>query len=115
MEKLIRQSWWKALGVLILLYVFVAGMLIPLKPGIMAVSPSSARTGDEITVDIQAYNTHFDEAEDTMRVWLKLDNERMLAATRIEVQGPTQARARFQLPEYLPSDQRVQDFTLIVD
>jgi heme exporter protein C len=115
MEGLIRQWWWKALGVLILLYVFFAGMLVPLKPGITAVSPSSARTGEELVVAIQAYNTHFDEAEDTMRVWLKLDDERMLAATTIDVQGPTQAKASFQLPDYLPSDQRVQDFALIID
>jgi heme exporter protein C len=115
MEKLIRQAWWKALGVLILLYVFIAGMLVPLKPGITIVTPTSATTGQELVLDIEGYNTNFDQAEDTLRMWLKMGNERTLAAKRIEVNGPNSARAAFTIPDYLPSDQRVQDFALVID
>ena len=53
MQKLIRQHWWKALGVLILIYVFIAGMLIPLKPGITLVTPSSTRTNTEVVVEVE--------------------------------------------------------------
>lgn len=115
MQKLIRQHWWKALGVIILIYVFIAGMLIPLKPGITVVTPSSTRTGTELVIQVEGYNTNFDQAEDTLRMWLKMDNERSLAAKSIEVSGPTTATASFQIPSYLPSDQRVQDFALVID
>ena len=115
MEKLIRQFWWKALGVLILLYVFIVGMLVPLKPGITLVAPSSAVTGQELILDIEGYNTNFDKAGDTLRMWLKMDNERSLAAKRIEVTGPRNARVAFHIPDYLPSTQRVQDFALVID
>ncbi|WP_020537668.1 cytochrome c biogenesis protein CcsA [Lewinella cohaerens] len=115
MEKLIRQYWWKALGVLILLYVFVVGMLVPLKPGITLVAPSSAKTGQELILEIEGYNTNFDKAEDTLRMWLKMDNERSLAAKSIDVIGPRNARVAFNIPDYLPSSQRVQDFALVID
>jgi len=115
MDRLIKKNWWKALGVLILLYVFVMGMLVPLKPGITQVTPSATRTNSQIVLDVQGYNTHFDEAKDTMRIWIKMDDEYILAATRITVKGPTQVEAAFEIPAYLPSDRRVQDFALVID
>ena len=58
MDKLIRQNWWKALGVGIMVYVFTVGMLVPLKPGITTVAPGAARTGTDVTLDITADGTH---------------------------------------------------------
>ncbi|MEL7247244.1 MAG: cytochrome c biogenesis protein CcsA [Bacteroidota bacterium] len=115
MQRLIRQHWWKALGVLILIYVFIAGMLIPLKPGITIVTPSSTRTGGELIIEVEGYNTNFDQAGDAVRMWLKMDDERSLQAKRVEVLGPTRAQAAFIIPEYLPSNQKVQDFALVID
>lgn len=115
MQKLIRQHWWKALGVLILIYVFIAGMLIPLKPGITLVNPSSTRTNTEVVVEVEGYNTNFDQAGESIRMWLKMDDERSIAAQQIEVLGPTKAKAAFRIPAYLPSQQKVQDFALIID
>lgn len=115
MEKLIKKNWWKGLGVLILLYVFLAGMLVPLKPGITQVSPRSAQTGEQITLELQGYNTHFDEAEDSMRVWLKMDEQLSIAAQSVKADGPRKAIATFNIPNYLPSEQRHQDFAIIFD
>lgn len=115
MEQLIKKNWWKALGVLILFYVFIAGMLVPLKPGITQVNPRSAQAGEEITVELEGYNTHFDKAEDSMRVWLKMDEKLSLAAKTVKVNGPRSASAVFDLPAYLPSEQRHQDFAIIFD
>ena len=98
MQKLIRQHWWKALGVLILIYVFIAGMLIPLKPGITLVNPSSTRTNTEVVVEVEGYNTNFDQAGESIRMWLKMDDERSIAAQQIEVLGPTKAKAAFRIP-----------------
>ena len=35
----LRKHWYKIAAVLLLLYVLVAGLLVPLKPGIMTVDP----------------------------------------------------------------------------
>ena len=109
------KHWWKALGVLILLYVFIAGMLLPLKPGITQVNPKSARTGEQVTLQIQGYNSFFKKGEKGLRAWLKLDDKRALGAQSIQVKNDRELEAVFQLPAYLPVGERVQDFSLILD
>ena len=45
MDGLIRKMWWKWLGVALLVYVFIAGMLIPLKPNVPTVKYEDAQPG----------------------------------------------------------------------
>ncbi|MBK8879949.1 MAG: hypothetical protein IPN74_15830 [Haliscomenobacter sp.] len=54
---MVYQTWWKALGVVLLVYTFIAGLLIPLKPGISSVHPSNATAGEEVILEIKGYNT----------------------------------------------------------
>lgn len=109
------RHWWKILGVLILVYVILMGMLSPLKPGITHLSPAAAGVGEELRLEVQGYNTHFDEAEDSMRVWLRFAEGNALAAHRIEVKSADTAIAHFRIPEFLPTDKRVGEPVVIVD
>ena len=112
---MIKKHWWKALGVLLLIYTFVAGMLVPLKPGILGVSPASIRTGDEVTILVNGYNSNFTKGQDTLRAWLKMDNEKALEAKSIRVKNDTQLEADFSIPEYLPVGEKVQNFAIVID
>lgn len=112
---MMHQNWWKYLGVLLLLYTFTAGMLVPLKPGINYLSPNSARTGDSLTVKVQGYNTFYTRAQQPLRAWLKLDDEQALAAQSIQVNSDQELSIQFDIPSYLPVRQRVQDFALVLD
>lgn len=112
---MIRKNWWKALGVLIILYTFIAGMLIPLKPGIVDVSPSAVRTGEKIDVQVKGYNSNFAKAQDSLRAWLKLDNDRALAASKIEVKNDQEVTLTFEVPDYLPISSKVKDFSMVLD
>ena len=49
------------LGAIIFVYVIIAGMLTPLKPGIINTSPKIAKCGDDIALEITGYNTRFDD------------------------------------------------------
>lgn len=109
-----KGFWWKALGVALLIYVFVVGMIVPLTPGILSVSPTSARTGTSLELSVTGYNSQYAQG-DGIRAWLKLDNEHTIKAQRIEVQDERQLTATFLLPPYLPVDGRVRDFTLVLD
>jgi heme exporter protein C len=115
MASMIQKHWWKALGVLILLYTFLAGMLVPLKPGIVGVTPSSARTGEKIEVKVTGYNSNYKEGENGLRAWLKLDSSRAIGATTVTVADDQHLRLTFAIPEYLPVNKRVQDFSLLID
>ncbi len=112
---MLRSNWWKLLAVLIILYTFLAGMLVPLKPGIVKVSPSSAHTGELIEMEVTGYNSNYLKAKDSLRAWLKLDNERALGASDLEVIDDRNLKIKFQIPEYLPADERIKDLTLILD
>lgn len=109
-----KQHWWKILGVLLVLYTLIIGMTVPLKPGIPEVSPSNGPTGAPLTVLVQGYNTHYDEAQE-VRAWLKMDKERSLIADKITVQSPTILEATFTIPKNLPSDKKVVPLALIID
>jgi heme exporter protein C len=112
---MINKSWWKLLGVALLIYAFTVGMLVPLKPGILSVEPASWQAGQTAVLKVLGYNTHYMEAEAELRVWLKLDDERALQAQSIEVLNERELLATFPLPAFLPVARTVQDFTIVID
>lgn len=110
-----KKNWWKILGVLLVLYSLIVGMLVPLKPGVLEVHPSSAKTGEELTLKITAYNTNFTKSKTPIRAWLKLDKERSLAAITVKAETDNLLTVKFVLPSHLPITEKVKDFTLIID
>ncbi|MBK9013748.1 MAG: cytochrome c biogenesis protein CcsA [Saprospiraceae bacterium] len=109
------KYWWKILGVLILLYTIFVGMLTPLKTGITDASPVSLHTGRSEVVTVQGYNSFFTKEKENLRAWLKMSNQKALAAKHIEVVDDRVVKLTFDIPAYLPVDQKVKDFTLLID
>ena len=112
---MLQKHWWKILGVLILGYTFIAGMLVPLNSGITSAQPHRFETGENISINITGYNTFYAKEPDKVRAWLKMDNERALGATEVEVIDDRQLVASFSIPPVLPSNEKIQYFTLLVD
>ncbi len=109
------KHWWKIAAVLILLYSLVAGLLVPLRPGIVKVSPSRAEVGQAVQLNVEGYNTLFSRADGHVRAWLKLDEAHALAATSVDVQSDQRLVVSFQLPPQLPGTAKVKDASLILD
>ncbi len=109
------RHWWKALGVLLVLYALTAGMLAPLKPGILSAKPQLLRAGAEVTLTVQGYNSFYRQGEASMRAWLKLDNERALGAKALKAISENQLEATFDIPAVLPIDAKTAALTLILD
>ena len=110
-----KGKGWKFLGPIILIYVFIGGMTVPLKTGIVGVNPSTGRTGSAITLDVIGYNSNFLSGKESLRAWLKLDEEKAILAKKIDVQSERQLKITFDIPAYLPVADRVKDFALILD
>lgn len=110
-----KKYWWKILGVLLLVYIFIVGLLTPLKTGITHAEPISLHAGRSEVVTVQGYNSFYTQEKEKLRAWLKLDNERAIAASRIEVVDDRTARLQFDIPSHLPVDTKVKDFTLLMD
>lgn len=119
-----KKHWWKALGVLILLYVLTVGMLTPLHPGIIGVYPRAAQAGSQVEIHITGYNTHFQQAAAELSVWLKPDSIGLLnngdsslwiSGIITKIESDTALNVKFDIPQFLPSSQKAGRFTLIAD
>ena len=108
-----KNNWWKILGIILLLYAFLFGVLTPLKPGLPSVYPINGQAGSTITLNISGYNTHFDET-DQQRVWLKLADKALLAKS-VTATSSNQLAATFDLPAFLPSADKVVELSLVTD
>ncbi len=113
-----KNHWWKILGVLLMIYVLVAGFLVPLKPGIYSFSPSKLMPGAgavKNTVVINTYNTQLLSATDT-KVWLKLPNDQLIEATKLKISSENQVAATFDIQAALKDYNETEDaLTLIVE
>ncbi len=112
--KSLKTYGWKILGVLLVAYSLIAGMLIPLKPGILEVSPTSLGPDTLVELHLTGYNTRFTRSDDT-RVWLKLNNEFMILADSISVINDNQLIATIHVPPYFPIPEQTVDCAVIVD
>lgn len=108
------KHWWKALGVLLLIYAFTVGLLIPLKPGIKGVTPNSITSGENAQIIVQGYNTTYTDGSD-IRVWLKLDSVHAISSQEVLRVSNREIRVKFDLPANLPADKDVLPASLIVD
>ena len=72
------KHWWKILGVLLIVYSLTAGMLIPLKPGIVEVTPTVVTTGVSTEIEVKGYNTHFLSSQ-KQNAYLRIDDKAVVA------------------------------------
>lgn len=111
-----RKHWWKVLGVVLMIFVLIAGFLMPLKPGITAVSPQNFEAGKEVVFNISTYNAKLAdlEAED-IRVWLRNDTSYIIASKKVSILDDQHMNVSFDIPEFLPSNDSIAFFSMIVD
>lgn len=110
----IKGLWWKLLAVIIFIYVLIGGMTTPLKSGVYSTSPTSAKSGTSITLQMTGYNTHLMTAQSN-RAWLKLDSIHAIQAKNIEVINEREVKISFDIPEAFPVAEKSRPLTLIVD
>lgn len=110
------MKWWKILAILILIYVHIAGLLIPIGVGIQSVSPFQVRAGDDVHLKVTTYNAILDNAvADEVRAWLKFDDDHLIRAEEVSILENDQLDLGFAMPTTLPGDKKTGDLTLIID
>jgi heme exporter protein C len=97
--------WWKILAVVLIIYVFIAGLLVPLKPGLVRISPETAKSGQSVTVQFHGYNTFYGKSPASeIRAWLEYDSLHAIAATNLKVLSDTTLEATFNIPVNMPRE-----------
>jgi heme exporter protein C len=108
----LRRDWWKILGVSLIAYSLIAGMLIPLGPGIVKVDPVRTMSGTTVQMQVEGYNSHYDQAE--VQAWLKLDEHFATKAQKVTVGDDRHLVATFDLPNVFPRPDSIQVLSLIL-
>lgn len=98
-----RQSWWKVLTILLLVYVIGMTFIVRLDPGLLAVDQTNLNVGTNECI-VVGHNTHFDEASTSLQILLKSDTtNRTVCGEVLEVLSPEKARVAIEIPQALPS------------
>lgn len=111
---LLKHWFFKALAVVLVLSALVAGLIVPLNPGIAELSPSAAVPGDSIRFTIYGYNTHFTQAGEELRFWLKKDSA-VLCGQNVRVMDDLHAEVTFVMPEDLALPEGRKELTIIAN
>lgn len=100
---------------LILIYVFIAGWLIPLNPGIIKVAPESIKAGESVVLEVTGYNSSFVSDTAQVRAWLRLTGDTVIKAQHVQVWDNRRLTASFYIPSVFPMRQEAYPLTLILD
>lgn len=107
-----EKIWFKIITVVLLFYVFIAGMWRPLNPGIKELSPISVLSGSDCKIEVQTYNTQFSQGEIT--AYLKLDSNYAIVSNQVRVNSPFSCTIDFSIPSRFPDGQKSSNVTLII-
>lgn len=108
--------WWKILSAVLISYTLVAGLLVPLKPGITHVFPETTRTGRDVRLTLHGYNSFYTRGdEQNIRVWLELDSTSAVQGLAIKALNDTTLEALFTIPRTLPGGKRSARLNAIID
>lgn len=113
MQKLLLQSWWKLLGIIIMLYVLIAGFIVPLKPGVLSIEPLEIECGSSAILHISAYNSHFNEVK-KLKAYLKIDSINQIEAADIRVLNRKELDIVFDIPSHLPDTSKTSERATLV-
>ena len=110
----IKKHWWKLLGVVIVGYTLVAGLIVPLKPGVIGVSHKNANAGDSLRMEVVGYNTHFEKGKEDLKLWLKGDTTFFIKGQDVAIFDDNTLEVTFVIPAMLPFDQSVVELSLLI-
>ncbi len=106
------KNWWKYLAVLILLYTVIAGLMVPLKPGITSIGKSVFATGEEATISVEVYNAKY--GGQAPKSYIKLDQSNYIEAKSVEVGEGRTVNVTFDIPATLPGKDKTAITTLFL-
>ena len=93
------KHWWKILAAVLILYSLVAGMLIPLRSGIVSdKSAMTLKTAEGQHLKLQFYNARFKkESKDKIIARIRIDSNKAVCADAININSEKELDLEFNL------------------
>ena len=98
------MTWWKYAAIGLILISLIVGMLTPLRPGIIELSPTQTEAGKTVTFEATGYNSNF-EASNPPLGWLYLNKDHIVDAKTVEVVDYQRLKLTFDIPAVFPTDE----------
>ncbi len=124
-------SFWKILCVLLLTWSLTAGLLVPLRVGVMAVTPSSIKTGEAIDVKVECYNAFLKNNSGEANIaWLHIDSSFKIEngtkktdstvafaikSNKCIIVDDNHAVYSFAIPKFLPMSSKLEAASLLIN
>lgn len=104
----------KYFGGILILYSLIAGLMVPLKPGILSVEPIVLDAGKQSLLTVKGYNTSFD-SKDGLQVFLKLKDGSFIESSNNLVRSNNVMQIAFQIPAKLPVNEQISEAVLLIN
>jgi heme exporter protein C len=123
------KNWWKILCVVLLGWAFTAGLLVPLRTGVMGVTPLTVRVGDTVWLTVDGYNSQWDKPENA-KAWLHIDEyfkvEKegkkvdssivySIVSQQVKAIDARHIAFLFYIPKHLPTPTKLENASILVD
>ena len=92
------KNFYKILGIVLVMYSLVAGMLIPLSTGVMSVSPRVAKGGEPLVLKVKGYNADFLKDKENYEARIRLNPKQAICANKVVVQNNQELTLFFDMP-----------------
>lgn len=113
------KHFYKILGVVLVTYSLIAGMLIPLGTGIVGVAPRIAQGGEPLALTVKGYNAEFLKDKDNYEARMRLNPKQAIYANKVVVQNNQELTLFFDIPlgklpiQTLTEDEKKSKFPLL--
>ncbi len=108
-----KQQWWKWLCAGLLLYILLAGLLIPLGPGITSIEPFVFKADSVFSLTVKGYNTNFSNTNNN-QVLFKAGN-RFFTGFNVQVISPVELKVDFGIPSSIASTLNDNNYDVVVN
>ncbi len=114
MLKQMYRQWWKIVGALLVLISLVAGLALPIGPGIVFTTVDQIQIGSSASATITGYNTHFASGQPSLQVLLRHDTLYICGKVQ-EVASEDHVLVYFDVPDNLPANHTDKVYDLVIN
>ncbi len=125
------NNFWKILCVILLTWSLTAGILVPLRVGVMGVDPSSIKSGDNVDLKVECYNAFLKKNNPLENIaWLHIDSSFKIESgtkktdstvafaiksNKCVVVDENHAVYSFAIPQFLPMASKLEAASLLIN
>lgn len=101
---MVKMTWWKYAAIGLIAISLLVGMLTPLRPGIIELTPTQTEAGKSVEFEVIGYNSNFDASNPPL-AWLFLNQDHITDATKVEVVDYQRLKLTFDIPSVFPTEE----------